>query len=256
MRYAMDKTSSKVQIIINKIEKAPHIPNMVVNQIVKLITEGVLKPGDKLPSELEMTRRFGISRISLREAMKLLEAKGFIESHGRKGKYIRSVLEDSLSSTIENMISVDHEKIWELLYVRRLIDSEAAALAAAKATKEQIEGLLTFVSEVESLGVENIVEKREGGRLYAKFYNDLADATNNTIFSHLMKSISSMLRGALPYSRTKLQSVSGSSRAIYEQHVAILEAIKEHQPEKAREAMRAHIDWLENNLKQILTESR
>lgn len=252
----MDKNELKANITINKIEKAPHIPNMVVNQIVKLINDGVLKPGDKLPSELEMTRRFGISRISLREAMKLLEAKGFIESHGRKGKYIRSLLDDSISSTIENLISVDHEKIWELLYVRRLIDSEAAALAAAKATDEQIEGLMTFLSEVKSLGTDNIVEKREGGRLYAKFYNDLADATNNTIFSHLMKSISSMLRGALPYSRTKLQSVPESSRVIYEQHVAILNAIKEHQPEKAREAMRAHIDWLEDNLKKILMESK
>ncbi len=252
----MDKTDAKVNIVINKIEKAPHIPNMVVNQIVKLITEGVLKPGDKLPSELEMTRRFGISRISLREAMKLLEAKGFIESHGRKGKYIRSALDGSLSQTIENMISVDHEKIWELLYVRRLIDSEAAALAAAKATKEQIDGLLNFLREVELLGTNNIMEKREGGRLYAKFYNDLADATNNTIFAHLMKSISSMLRGALPYSRTKLQSVPDSSWAIYEQHVAILNAIQEHSPEKAREAMRIHIDWLENNLRKILMESK
>lgn len=252
----MDKSETPRNIVINKIQKAPHIPNMVVNQIVKLITDGVLKPGDKLPSELEMTRRFGISRISLREAMKLLEAKGFIESHGRKGKYIRSVLDEALSSTIEGMISVDHEKIWELLFVRRLIDSEAAALAAAHATREQVDGLLAFIREVEALGTERIVEKREGGRLYAKFYNDLADATNNTIFAHLMKSISSMLRGALPYSRTKLQSVPGSSRAIYEQHVEVIEAIKARKPEKARAAMRAHIDWLETSLKRILMESK
>ncbi|MCX7677904.1 MAG: FadR family transcriptional regulator [Spirochaetes bacterium] len=252
----MDKNGNKVNFVINKIEKAPHIPNMVVNQIVKLIADGVLKPGDKLPSELEMTRRFGISRISLREAMKLLEAKGFIESHGRKGKYVRSALDESISSPIENMISVDHDKIWELLYVRRIIDSEAAALAATNATREQIEDLVSFLREVELIGVDEVVQKREGGRLYAKFYNDLADATNNTIFAHLMKSISSMLRGALPYSRTKLQSVPGSSRAIYEQHVAILDAIRQRQPEKAREAMRKHIDWLEENLKKILTEAR
>jgi len=248
----MEKNSRKLDITINRIEKAPHIPNMVVDQIVKLIGDGVLKPGDKLPSELEMTRRFGISRISLREAMKLLEAKGYIESHGRKGKYIRSMVDGNLASTIEGMISVDHDKIWELLQVRRIIDSEAAALAATKATAAQIDGLMSFVRQIESLGVDMMVDRREGGRLYAKFYNDLADATNNTIFAHIMKSISSILRGALPYSRTKLQGVKNSSRAIFDQHMAILSAVEKRDPDAARAAMLEHIEWLETTLKKIL----
>jgi GntR family transcriptional repressor for pyruvate dehydrogenase complex len=248
----MEKNNKRIDIVINRIEKAPHIPNMVVDQIVKLISEGVLNPGDKLPSELEMTRRFGISRISLREAMKLLEAKGYIESHGRKGKYIRSLADNALTSTIEGMISVDHEKIWELLQVRRIIDSEAAALAARMATAEQIDGLLSFTRQVESLGVDAMVDRREGGRLYAKFYNDLADATNNTIFAHIMKSISSILRGALPYSRTKLQGVKNSSNAIFSQHVAILDAVQKRDPAAARAAMLEHIEWLETTLKKIL----
>ncbi len=248
----MEKNNRKLDITINRIEKAPHIPNMVVDQIVKLISDGVLKPGDKLPSELEMTRRFGISRISLREAMKLLEAKGYIESHGRKGKYIRSIVDGNLASTIEGMISVDHEKIWELLQVRRIIDSEAAALAAGRATAEQVRGLMSFIREVESLGVDLMVDRSEGGRLYAKFYNDLADATNNTIFAHIMKSISSILRGALPYSRTKLKGVDNSSRAIFDQHMAILSAVEKRDPDAARAAMLEHIDWLETTLKKIL----
>ncbi|MGB4269423.1 MAG: GntR family transcriptional regulator, partial [Spirochaetota bacterium] len=109
-----------IQLMINKIEKAPDIPSMVVSQIIELISSGVLKPGDRLPSELEMTRRFGISRISLREAMKLLEAKGYIESQGRKGKYVKSVVDDAIKTPIEGLIQIDHKKIWELLEVRRI----------------------------------------------------------------------------------------------------------------------------------------
>ncbi len=248
----MEKNDRRLDIVITRIEKAPHIPNMVVDQIVKLISEGVLKPGDKLPSELEMTRRFGISRISLREAMKLLEAKGYIESHGRKGKYIRPPADNALTSTIEGMISVNHDKIWELLQVRRIIDSEAAALAAKKATEEQVKGLFSCIRDVESLGADVAINKREGGRLYSKFYNDLADATNNAIFGHLMKSISSILRGALPYSRTKLQEVKHSSRAIYDQHVRILAAIEKRDPDAAKAAMLDHIEWMETTLKRIL----
>jgi DNA-binding FadR family transcriptional regulator len=66
----------------------------------RAISQGRLKIGDKLPSEQEMTRQFGISRISLREAMKQLEAKGYIESRDRKGKYVRS-LTDNVKSSIE-----------------------------------------------------------------------------------------------------------------------------------------------------------
>lgn len=251
-RVEMNKKPEKAEIIINRIEKAPDIPNLVVNQIVKLISNGVLKPGDKLPSELEMTRRFGISRISLREAMKLLEAKGFIESQGRKGKFVKSVVDNALRSPIEGMISVDHKKILELLAVRRIIDSEAASMAARNASDKQLKTLMRFKENMENIGIDELMHNEGAGKLYAGFYDDLADATNNTIFSHLMKSIANILRGALPYSRQKLQDVKDSSRKIYEQHVNILRAIEDRKPDMAKKTMIEHIEYLERTLNKVL----
>ncbi len=248
----MNKKAKQIDITINRIEKAPDIPSMVVNQIVELISTGVLKPGDKLPSELEMTRRFGISRISLREAMKLLEAKGYIESHGRKGKYVKSVVDNALRSPIEGMISIDHKKIWELLELRRIIDSEAAALAAERANKEQIAKLYGFREALDTMGVENMIHERMGGKLYAQFYNNLYEATNNTIFTHLLTSISTILREVLPYSREKLSKVKGTSKSIYEQHITILEAINNRNPDEARQAVIYHIDYLYKTMSKIL----
>jgi GntR family transcriptional repressor for pyruvate dehydrogenase complex len=250
----MEKKAKHVDIIISRIEKAPDIPSMVVNQVVELISTGTLKPGDRLPSELEMTRRFGISRISLREAMKLLEAKGFIESQGRKGKYVKSVVDNALRSPIEGLISVDHKKIWELLTVRRIIDSEAAAMAADHATERQIRKIMTFRDEADKVGIDQLMFKRDGGRLYAEFYNNLYDATNNTIFSHLLKSISSIIRGVLPYSREKLTSVKGSSRAIFDQLLKIIQAIDAHDPIAAKKLMISHINYIERSLKKVLKE--
>ncbi len=248
----MKKDHKDIQIVINKIEKAPDIPNLVVEQIVKLISTAVLKPGDKLPSELEMTRRFGISRISLREAMKLLEAKGYIESQGRKGKFVKSVVDNALSSPIEGMISVDHKKIWELLAVRRIVDSEAAYLAAQHATEKQMKKLFNFKTEAERIGIDKLVHTREGGKLYAEFYINLAEATNNTIFAHLIKTISNILRGALPYGRQKLQTVRESSETLYEHHIRILTAIEKKKADEARIAVIDHIDWMEKTLRKIL----
>ncbi|MBN2159788.1 MAG: FadR family transcriptional regulator [Spirochaetes bacterium] len=246
------KKEKSGQTILNKIEKSPDIPNLVARQIIELIASGKLKPGDKLPSEHDMTKNFGISRISLREAMKLLEAKGYIESHGRRGKFVKYQSGPALESTIEEIISVDHEKIWELLSVRRIIDSEAARMAAQHATKAQIALLKKFKSECEKLGVPNLVNTKEGGKLYARLYNDLADATSNTIFAHLMKLISSLLKGALPYSRQKLMAVPGVSEIFYNQHVKILAAIEKGDARAAGEATIEHIDWLEKTLKKIL----
>lgn len=235
-----------------RITKSPDIPNLVANQIIDRIVSGNLKPGDKLPSEHDMTRKFGISRISLREAMKLLEAKGYIESHGRKGKFVMFSGGPALESTIEELISVNHDKIWELLSVRRIIDSEAARMAALRGTKPQIASLKKFKTDVERIGIQNLVNTKEGGKLYARFYNDLADTTNNTIFAHLMKSISSLLKGALPYSRQKLMAVPDSSDMFYTQHMKILSAIEKGDSDAAKTSVIEHIDWLEKTLKKIL----
>lgn len=250
----MSKQPKSIEITINRIEKAPDIPSMVVNQVVELISTGVLKPGDRLPSELEMTRKFGISRISLREAMKLLEAKGFIESHGRKGKYVKSVVDNALVSPIENMISIDHKKIWELLVVRRIIDSEAAALAAEKANEKQIKKLKSFKDQIDKMGVDSIIHTREGGKLYGEFYNNLYDATNNTIFAHMLKSIAQIIRGVLPYSREKLTKLKGSSRIIYDHHVKIIDAIEAHDPTLAKKLMITHINYIEKSMEKVLKE--
>ena len=239
-------------MVLNRIEKSPDLPSLVAKQIIEHIISGALKPGDKLPSEHDMTKKFGISRISLREAMKLLEAKGYIESHGRRGKFVKVAGGPALESTIEEILSVDHNKIWELLAVRRIIDSEAASMAAQNATKSQIAMLKRFKTEADKMGASSLLLSKDGGRLYARFYDDLADATNNTIFAHLMKSISSLLKGALPYSRQKLIGVAGVSEIFYNQHMKIINAIEKGDAESARSSVIEHIDWLEKTLKKIL----
>jgi GntR family transcriptional repressor for pyruvate dehydrogenase complex len=240
---------------LSRIEKSPDIPTLVMNQIIELISQGRLKIGDKLPSEQEMTRQFGISRISLREAMKLLEAKGYIESRDRKGKYVRS-LTDNVKSSIEDIISVDHEKIWELLAVRRLIDSEAAFLAATNVGREHKARFKKIIDVLEKVGDENVLSSKDGGRLYSDFFDILADATKNTIFVHLRKTIASVLTGAFPYSRKKLSTVPGSSKAIVGQLLRIHRAIEERNSEKAKAATVEHIDYIDRSLRRALKEER
>ena len=238
---------------LSRIEKSPDIPTLVMNQIIELISQGKLKIGEKLPSEQEMTGLFGISRISLREAMKLLEAKGYIESRDRKGKYVRS-LTDNVKSSIEDLISVDHEKIWELLAVRRLIDSEAAYLAARNVSKEQKKRFSRLIERIDAIGPENVLTSKEGGKLYSDFFDILADSTRNTIFVHLRETIAHVLTGAFPYSRKKLSRVDNTSNQIVSQLAKIIEAVDRRDADAAKALTIEHIDFIEKSLRRALKE--
>jgi len=247
MRLIMSTT----QFGILRIEKSPDIPKLVAKQIIDLISDGKLKPGDKLPSEHEMTQMFGISRISLREAMKLLEAKGYIESMDRRGKFVKSIT-DTMMSPIEEMISIDHEKIWELLYVRRIIEAEAAYLAAKNATKEQILEMKNLSEKAEIHGLDSLLTTKEGGLIYTRFFDLLAESTKNTLFMHIRQTIAGLLKGAFPYSRKKLTNVGGSSRKIFLQLGKIWDAIEKRNPEGARIATIEHINYIEKTLRLAL----
>ncbi|MGC9323513.1 MAG: FadR/GntR family transcriptional regulator [Desulfomonilia bacterium] len=242
--------------LISRIQKSPGIPVRVAQQIIHLIRDGSLKPGDKLPSEHEMTRLFGISRISLREAMKLLEAWGYIDSSHRKGKFIRSAL-PRVPSPIEDLLTIDQEKIWELLYVRRLLDSEAAALACMRATKKDLERLQRIYDRAFAIG-ENLVlhRAREGEKLYADFFSTIAESTHNTIFVYLRKSINTILVEAFPYSRKKLSTVDDSSQKIVKQLHAIIRSIQSRNQAASRAATCEHIDYLKETLLKAIEESR
>ncbi len=239
---------------LSRIEKSPDIPTLVMNQIIDLISQGKLRIGDKLPSEQEMTELFGISRISLREAMKLLEAKGYIESRDRKGKYVRS-LTDNVKSSIEDLIAVDHEKIWELLAVRRLIDSEAAYLAAKNVSKEQKRRFKKLIDSIADIGADSVLTSKQGGKLYSDFFDILADSTKNTIFVHLRDTIAHVLTGAFPYSRKKLSKIDKSSGDIVNQIFKIYDAIERMDHDAAKAATIEHIDYIEKSLRKALKEA-
>jgi GntR family transcriptional repressor for pyruvate dehydrogenase complex len=238
---------------LSRIEKSPDIPTLVMNQIIDLIAQGKLRIGEKLPSEQEMTELFGISRISLREAMKLLEAKGYIESRDRKGKYVRS-LTDNVKSSIEDLISINHDKIWELLAVRRLIDSEAAYLAAKNVSKDQKKRFKNLIDRIGEIGAESVLTSKEGGKLYSNFFDILADSTKNTIFVHLRDTIAHVLTGAFPYSRKKLARIEKSSNEIVAQLFRIYDAIEKRDADAAKALTVEHIDYIEKSLRKALKE--
>src|SRR5262245_27592067 len=108
----------------------------VVAEIANLIKEGRLRPGDRLPSEYELMRQFGVGRSSVREALKGLTVGGVLERKPKRGTVVVSTLDTTLAEELATAVA--YWEIRDLYEIRMLLEGEAAALAAVNATKEDL----------------------------------------------------------------------------------------------------------------------
>jgi GntR family transcriptional repressor for pyruvate dehydrogenase complex len=220
--------------------KHTKVSDEIVNQIKNQISEGMLKPGDRLPPERDLVKEFGVSRPSLREALNSLVAMGFLEVKGKR-TYIKSVASESMLDPLSLLIKTDTQKIFDLIEVRKAIEAWGAFLAAQRATEEDIKRL------------ENILEQMgkayEQGRSWEKqdadFHLGIAQATHNTIHTHMMSTIYEFLRESVARvfkDRTKVKK-------LLDHHYRIFSAIKNHSPDKARERTLEHLNYVESEVK-------
>jgi GntR family transcriptional repressor for pyruvate dehydrogenase complex len=228
--------------IIIKKEKGADIPTMVVEQMISLISDGTLKPGDKLPSELEMTRRFNISRISLREAIKLLEAKGYVESKGRRGKFIRAITDCTVPTAISEMIQTDMTSAAKLFEVKSLILTESAALSAARIDPRSIEKMQSTLDKMRTSSPADSI------MLYHDFFSFLSDSADNTFYTHLNQTLSAPLYTLTVDKGHAIAEKSSSKDEMMRQLFKIISAVKNGSAEETRATVKGHLDHLEKAL--------
>jgi GntR family transcriptional regulator, transcriptional repressor for pyruvate dehydrogenase complex len=245
----MTENIQQLKLSIDRSEKHTDIPTLVVRQITSHIINGALLPGDKLPSELEMTRRFGISRISLREAMKLLEAKGYIESKGRKGKFVRTITGEALETPLSEYIASSEGNFSQLLEVVKIIGGEVASMATSMSSENDIMDLWCELALIES----NV---RRGGKNqtdailshYTQFFVKLSQTAHNKVLSHLVMSISSILKQNLSILYSDIQNKKGKESDLLSHLSAIVGAIEKRSESEAKSAVYQHIDFLKSKI--------
>jgi len=220
--------------------KHTKISDEIVNQIKSQISEGMLKPGDRLPPERELVNQFGVSRPSLREGLNFLVAMGFLEVRGKR-TYIKSVASESMQNPLSLLIKADTQKIFDLIEVRKAIEVWGAFLAAQRATEEDIKQLENIIEEMR----KSFEEGRSWEKQDADFHLGIAQATHNTIQTHIMSTIYDLLRESMAKvfkDRTKVKK-------LIDQHYRIFSAIKNHSPDKARERTLEHLNYVESEVK-------
>ena len=206
----------------------------VIDQIMDLVKRNELKPGDKLPPERELAEKLSISRNSLREAFRVLESRGLIKSKPGEGRFIREIRNNSHNNTENIILSLEKSSILELLEAREIFEVKIAKIAAQRAIPEDIELIeraLNKMNEEEGLKDDKKTESD------TEFHLAIAGASHNFVFVNIIKLHLDLLKET----RGKTWQMPGRREKQYQEHRAILQAIKKHNSKKAGEAMLKHL---------------
>jgi GntR family transcriptional repressor for pyruvate dehydrogenase complex len=221
--------------------KRQRVSDEIVNQVKALISEGVLKPGDRLPPERELIREFGVSRPSLREALKSLVAQGFLEVKQGDRTFVKSITSEKLQDPLSLLLKADTQKIFDLIEVRKAMEAWGAFHAAQRGSEEDIKRLEQIIGEMK----ETLDEGKSWEKHDADFHLAMAQATHNTIQTHLMSTIYDLLRESV----ARVFRDQGKAKKLFNQHYRIFSAIKNRSPDRARERVLEHLNYVESEVK-------
>ena len=211
----------------------------IVEQIIDLISRNVLKPGEQLPPERELCKRFGVGRSSLREALRSLAVMGILDGRVGEGTFVSNNNRKYLEKTLQWGLLLDRKTVQNLIETRLMLESQTAYLAAQRATKENFHEIEETLQGLEA----SIKQPEKYLEFDVQFHLVIARATQNSILYNLL----SMTRGYLQeWIKGSLAKPSASTAEIraklsLQEHQKIVQALRKGHAEESRQAMTEHI---------------
>ncbi|CAM4241937.1 DNA-binding FadR family transcriptional regulator [Paenibacillus endophyticus] len=236
---------------VEKLSKRNHYEE-ITEQIKRLIVEGKLKIGDKLPSTKEISEQFGVGRSTTREALSALKAMGLIDI--RQGGGCRVIREAPSEGDLPELQSLrmNRETVLELLEARESLEVSNASIAAIKHTDEDLVALRQLIEQM----AQTVGDETEGERLDLQFHLTLARATHNSIMVRLFESIMNHIETAIhDIRRVELYASTAVAERLYQQHSAIVEAIGMRDAELAANRMKQHLQHVEHIVRKHLGDT-
>ena len=214
----------------------------IAEQLLGQIGSRQLRPGDPLPPERELTRLYGAGRSSVREALRMLESRGLIESRG-SGTFVIAPWRNPFQEPLSLVVAGEDVDRTQLFEVRRMLEAEAAALAARRRSLGDLELMHEATDEMEAA----IDSADAYVAADIRYHLVIAEATGNRLLLHLMQAIRERLTEMFG---TVFKFPGGPERSIA-QHRLITQAIAAEDAERARQAMTEHILRVEQELAQL-----
>lgn len=215
----------------------------VAKQIEKRILVGELRSGDRLPTERELAEQFHVSRTAVREAMKILAQKGLVDMRPGRGTIVIDGANEALQDSLGLVMKLGLGEVGgsdSLVEVREILETEIAALAAARATEKEIAAMRDAIAVMD----DNLDDADAFIAADNNFHEALARATQNALILILVNSIVNLLSEQ----RKQVFEVEGGPQRGQIHHRRILESILRRDPEAARAAMRSHLQQVREDV--------
>ncbi|MCY6370900.1 FadR/GntR family transcriptional regulator [Clostridium ganghwense] len=223
--------------------KTTKVYEQVIKQIKGMIWDGTLKTGDKLPSERDLSSQLGVSRASIREALRALEVVGLLDCRQGEGNFIRKNFENSLFEPLSIMFILNKSKPQEIFELRRVIEVETAALAAKMITEEELKELRELIEKIREYGDEDIK-----ARLDKEFHFKIAKASRNSLIVTILNTISTLIDSLIKDARFQILKNESNKDIIDYHHNCIYNALERHDSQEAATVMRMHMELINENL--------
>jgi GntR family transcriptional repressor for pyruvate dehydrogenase complex len=217
-----------------KVIQASRLYEQIVQQIEGSILKGELVEGSQLPAERDLAKQFGVSRTAVREAIKALQEKGLVDAFPGRGTFVTNGTPNSMRRSMDRIVRSGEPGGWAyLVEVRKILEPEIAALAAVRATDQDLALMREAFNVMDNAGRDSDAYIEAD----LDFHLALAEAAANPIVLSLIDSIVGLLREE----RLRIFRVEGGPERGQYHHKCILEAIERHDPQEARAAMQAHL---------------
>ena len=223
--------------------KKSTMSELIIDQMLQMIDQGIFVPGQKLPSEKELAEILCVSRPTVREAMRSLMTMGLVEIRCGDGTYLNDSVR-LISEHFKNANLLKHFSYNELIDTRLMLECETARLAALTVTQEDVQNLEHAYAEVAAtMDVPDV----EFHRVDARFHMAIAECSKNRFMKEILSALQDLLvliNVSVPSGREIRQQSGASSRAI-------VDAIEAGDSELARQLMHRHISDTGSNIRRL-----
>ena len=216
--------------------KKTRIPEEIADRIRHLLLDGTFKPGEPLPSERALAERLGVSRGSVRDAFRILEVIGLLETRQGQGTFSHELSVDRLVTPLTSVLTYRRDLQDELLDVRRMFEPAVARAAATRVTDDE----LVALSDILEAQRRKLKAGKSAIAEDTSFHAALARATRNSIVVHIMETLNDLL----VESRKITLRQKGRPERSLRGHEAVVAALRIRDAEAAARAMHDHIDQI------------
>lgn len=226
--------------------KSKRTTEIILDQIKSFMIRGHLKPGDKLPTEMELAEKFEVSRTSVREALSALSLTGILEIRQGEGIFVKRSPSNAVIEPLSFILLLEKDQLQNILEVRKALEIEAADLAAQRRDKDDLNSIRAAVEAME----KDLPEAVNSENIDLSFHLALAKASKNPLLDRLMNTVQEIISQTLHVTRA-LWLNSGSTQRLYEEHKEIYLAIAAKDQVTARQLMYEHLIKVDRELKRL-----